>query len=168
MTTNATRRPNQHHPTRDALRAVGIRSLEGLGDVKSVAATTDHVRITIGCCGITIKLNTSVPAAREAAKVGLLSPGDRILFRARPVSINGATIEVGIIEIGSLQAIGDAFCLCGVEEWVDGSARIGESLVQFPGTIALSKPWLFALRGEDGHLLWSAASEEEGVESNPK
>ena len=165
MSASSAARRASHHPTRDALRAVGLRTLEGLGTVHGVSATTDHVRISIGCCGITIKLNTSVPAAKEAAKVGLLSPGDRVLFRARPVGMSGATVEVGIIEIGSLQAIGEEFCLCGVEEWVDGCARIGETLVEFPAAVAEAKPWLMAIRGEGGRLLWSVAPEEEGFEA---
>lgn len=164
MTTSPTRSPRRH-PTRDALRAVGLRTLEGLGTVAGVSASGYQVRISIECCGITVKLHTSVPVAREAAKVGLLSPGDRVLFRARPVGMSGSTIEVGIIEVGSLQAIGEEFCLCGVEEWVGDSARIGETLVQFPASVAAAKPWLLSIRGEDGRLLWGATPGEEAFGS---
>jgi len=140
----------------DDVKASGFRALEGIGTVRSCAIGGNKLRMTIETCGITCKLSTSAKGAGHAAKIDLVSVGDRVLFRARPTVVDGTTIHVGIIEVGALGAAGGEFCVWNVEQWThDGFAVTGDVRLQFPEPVRRGEPWSLALRADDGRILWT-------------
>jgi hypothetical protein len=150
----------------DDVKASGFRSLEGIGRVINVSSAENRVRVTIECCGLTCKMDTTAQGAKTAARIGLLTVGDRVLFRAKPIVFEGTTLLLGIVEVGSLGATGEDYCILNVEKWTpEGTALTGSLQLQFPSHIALAKPHRLAPRGDNGKVFWTLLPDEEGVEA---
>jgi len=149
----------------DDLKAAGFKAVEGLGTVLSYSHINGRTRMRIRAMGVICAIDTAAAGAFDGAGRGHASVGDRVLFRGKPLEVNGTEVVLGSLEVAFVGASSPESFTWHVEQWTDeGLAKSGRVELVLPSRLVMAKPVLLEGVAEGKEIAWSAATDFEGAE----